>query len=134
MLRAQGGSTPAGNISQTLFVLRNANMTLATDQAFSKLFSGTSYVVSGVFAVCKTGAFGVACIGGVYTGAGKTGDALLAAAQSFAGLTAAGTVASAPLANVLQTKSSTATPFLSLTTGNTGALTADLFVTGIVVD
>jgi hypothetical protein len=133
MLRAQGGATPAGNIGQTLFVLRNANMTLATDQAFTKLFSGTNYVATGMIAVQKSGAFGVACVGGVYTGAGKTGDAIVPAATAFTPLTGAGTVVSLNQGVLLPARE-TATPFLSLTTGNTGALTADLFITGIVVD
>ena len=125
---------PVSQIEQRLFVLRNADMTLTTDQPYTKLFQGTNYLITNVFAVWKTGAFGVACVGGCYTAAGKTGDIVLAATQSWSPLTGTGTAAVATLANVLQTKIETATPFLSLTTGNTGALTADLFIVGIVVD
>ena len=123
----------AANITQNLFVLRGANMTLTTDQAFTKLFTGTNYVVTNVVAVTKTGAFGVACAGGVYTAASKAGDAIVAAAQVWTGLTGAGLAVVATAANIIQ-KQETATPFLSLTTGNTGALTADLFIQGVVTD
>lgn len=127
-------STPQQYGQQTLFVLRAADMTLTTDQAFTKLFSGTKYVITNLTAVQKSGAFGVACLGGIYTGAAKTGDALCAAAQSWGALTGASTAAVATLANLLQTKVETATPFLSLTTGNTGALSADVFISGVIVD
>ena len=133
MLRAVAGQTPAANVTQNLFVIRAANMTLTTDQAFTKLFAGANYVVTGVLAVWKSGAFGVSCLGGIYTGAGKTGDILLAAATSFAPLTGARTIVSLNQATISPFSENT-TPFLSLTTGNTGALTADIFITGVVVD
>lgn len=124
---------PYSNIP-VLFVLRNADMTLTTDQPLTKLFQGTRYVVTNVVAVWKTGAFGTACLGGLYTAAGKTGDIMLAATQAWAGLTGTGTCVTATLANLLQTKYETATPILALTTGNTGALTADILVLGVCVD
>ena len=133
MIRSTLG-LPTSQIEQRLFVLRNADMTITTDQVFTKLFQGTNYVITNAIAVWKSGAFAVACLGGCYTGAGKTGDIILAAAQSWAPLTGTNTAAVATIANLLQTKIESATPFLSLTTGNTGALTADLFIIGIVVD
>lgn len=120
--------------TQSLFILRNADMTVTTDQAFARLGSFSSFIVTNVIAVRRTGAFGVACLGGIYTGASKSGSALLAAAQSWSLMTGAGSAQTAALANLLQSVAATATPFLSLTTGNTGALTADLFISGIVVD
>jgi hypothetical protein len=125
---------PSVTTQQTLFVVRGADMTLTTDQAFTKLFSGTNYIVTNVFGVRKTGAFGTACLGGIYSAASKGGDTILAATQSWAALTGAGTSVAATLANILQTKVESATPFLSLTTGNTGTLTADIFILGVVVD
>lgn len=121
------------NITQTLFVLRSANMTLTTDQALTRQFTGTNYVVTNVMTVTKSGAFGLACTGGVYTGAGKTGDAVVSAAQSWNGLTSTESTSVVPSSNIIQ-KQETATPFLSLTTGNTGTLTADLFIQGMVTD
>ena len=134
MLRSTAGSVPSINAEQVLFVLRNANLAIATDQTFTKLFGGTNYAVTNIMAVWKSGTFGIACAGGIYTGAAKTGDAVLAAVQVFSGLTGAQTMQVATLTNILVTKTESATPILSLTTGNTGALTADIFIIGVVVD
>ncbi len=59
---------------------------------------------------------------------------MLAAVQSWATLTGAGAAAVATLTNLLSSKVESATPNLSLTTGNTGALTCDIFIAGVVVD
>ena len=126
-------TSAAAPINPTLFVLRNADMTLTTDQTFSKVGTFTNYAITGIYATRKTGAFGVACVGGVYTGANKTASTVLAAVQVWSGLTGAGTMQFATLANILQA-ALTATPILNLTTGNTGALTTDLFITGISLD
>lgn len=119
---------------RTLFRLVAADMTLTTDQVFVKLFAGSRYVVTDVVGQRISGAFGVACSGGIYTGAAKTGLVLLSAAQTWAALTGADTAQFAAMSNVLQTSVFTATPLLSLTTGNTGALVADILICGIVVD
>lgn len=133
-MRGSSSAVAPAQVSQTLFVLRGADMTLTTDQAFSKLFAGTNYIITQVIGLRKTGAFGVACTGGIYTGAAKAGTALVAAAQVWSALTGASTAQPATLANILQTTVASATPNLSLTVGNTGALTADIFIVGVVVD
>lgn len=127
-------SVPTGFVQQVLFVIRAADMTLATDQAFTRLMLGTNYVVTNIIGVRKTGAFGIACAGGIYTGAAKAGTVILAAAQTWAALTGAGTIQVATLANIQAAVSASATPNLSLTTGNTGALTADIFILGVSLD
>ena len=119
---------------RTLFRITAANMAIATDQSFTKLFDGTRYIVTDVVGQRISGAFLTACAGGIYTGAGKTGLILLAAAQSWASLTGADTAQVATLANLLQTSVMTATPILSLTTGNAQALVADILICGVVVD
>jgi hypothetical protein len=129
----KAGAQPVQANSGLLFILRNADMTLTTDQVFTKVGSFSKYVVTNVVASYKTGAFGVACAGGIYSAATKGGDAILAAVQSWATLTGAGTVATAVLANLIA-KFETATPILNLTTGNTGALTCDIFIYGAIVD
>lgn len=126
--------TSATQAQQGLFVIRNADMATTADQAFTKLFAGAGYVVTGIVAVRKTGAFSVACLGGIYTAASKGGVALLSAAQSWATLTGAGAAAVPLVANLLQTITSSATPILSLTTANLAALTADIFILGAVID
>lgn len=123
----------AVNTGQNLFVLRGANMQLATDQVFSKLFAGTNYRITDVISVRKTGAASVVCAGGIYDGAGKTGNILVIAAQSWVTLAANVNVAPA-LAAVVSTALLTATPILSLTTGSTAACTADIFIFGYCID
>lgn len=117
---------------QRLFVLRSANMAVTTDQPFQKVFDGTLWLPTHIVANRISGAFGVACVGGIYTAAAKGGTALVAAAQSWALLTGALTSVTAALA--VASIQSTAALYLSLTTGNTGALTADHFVYGLVLD
>ena len=134
MRQRQAPSIPSSNQQQALFVLRAADMTLTTDQIFTKLFTGTNYKITDISAVRKSGAFGVTCAGGIYTAASKGGSALVAAAQSWAGLSGANKIAVATLAALVATDIQSATPILSLTTGNTGALTADIFVYGIILD
>lgn len=107
-------------------------MTLITDQPLQKLFDGTLWLPTAIYANRVSGAFGTACAGGIYPTAAKAGTALVAAGQSWAALTGANTSVTATLA--VTSVQTTATLFLSLTTGNTGALVADLFVYGIVLD
>ena len=127
------GAVPPSQASQMLFVLRGANMQLTSDQPFSRLFAGTNYVLTGVLAKQKTGAASVVCVGGVYTGAAKAGDILVAAAQSWVTL-ANGIIVQAALAALVGTNLESATPNLSLTTGSTAACTADIFLYGMPID
>lgn len=126
--------TPPLASNQLLFVLRSADMTLTTDQVFTRIFAGFSYQITSVVACRRTGAFSVACLGGIYTGAGKTGDAMVAAAQSWAALTGANKIATATLAALVGTNLESATPFLSLTTGNSAAMLTDIFIYGTCLD
>lgn len=123
---------PASYVYQRLWVLRSADMTLTSDQAFTKLFSGTVWVPAAVVAKWVSGAFSIACAGGVYTSASKGGNAIIAAAQVYSALT--GSLTSVMPALALTTVQNSASLFLSLTTGNSAALTADFFVYGLVVD
>jgi hypothetical protein len=126
---ALSGMTPAG-MSQLLFRLSGANMQSTADQIFTKIYSGTSYFITSIVARQRTGAATVACAGGIYTGAAKTGDQLVALAQSWVTL-AAGVIVQPTLAALIATNLETATPILSLTTGSTGACTADIFIYGV---
>lgn len=125
---------PAAQSQQLLFVLRSGDFQSTSDQAFTKLFSGTNYVINRVIAVRKTGAASVAATGGIYSAASKAGSALIAAVQSWLGMSGAGKMVDATLAALLATDVQSATPILSLTIGSTGALTADVFIFGVVVD
>ena len=66
-----------------LFILRNADMTLTTDQPFRACGSFTSYYLSHVFAKCVSGVFTTACAGAIYTAATKGGTALVSPLTSW---------------------------------------------------
>jgi hypothetical protein len=117
-----------------LFALRAANFQSTSDQTFTKHGGFTNYRITGVTAVARSGGATVACAGGVYTAATKGGTALVAAGQSWLGLSATGKMTDATLAAVNGTDIQTATPILSLTTGSTAAVTADVFVYGYIMD
>jgi hypothetical protein len=123
-----GGVAPAG--VQLLFKLAGANMQLATDQAFTKVYGGSAYAPTLIFARQRTGGASVACVGGIYDAAAKGGNAMVAAAQSWVTL-ANGVIVNSALAALVATTLLTNTPILSLTTGSTAACTADLFIYGV---
>lgn len=133
-VKGSGAQISANNAQQLLYVLRGADMTITTDQAFTKAFGGTNYVIQAVVVKRVSGAFGTACLGGIYDTAAKGGNALVAATQSYLALTGAGTCTVSTLAAIATTKVESTAPILSLTTGNTGALTADHFIFGVCVD
>jgi hypothetical protein len=126
------GAAPSENqrIQQVLFRILAANFQLTSDQALTKVFSGTEYLITGVHAIRRSGGATVACAGGIYTAASKGGTALVAAAQSWLGIT--GTLG-VQVGTIAVPAASSATLFVSLTTGSTGAVTADLLVTGFVL-
>jgi hypothetical protein len=124
---------PAAYPEQLLFVGRSLDLQLTTDQVLTKVFSGTNYIPTRVYGVRKSGGVTVACAGGVYTAAAKAGTAIVAASQAWTAVTGALGHIAATIAAL--TVGFSATPlYLSLTTGSTGACTADVFVFGIVID
>lgn len=127
-----GVSAGESNPYTLLFILRNANMAITSDQQFTKMFIGTLWDPAYIIVNRKTGAYNTACLGGVFSGAGKTGSAIIAVGQSYSTLTGANTQAHP----VIQANNVTfsVTPYLSLSTGNSAALTADWFIYGAVLD
>jgi len=125
---ATGGMPPA-NFDQLLFVGRALNFQLTSDQPLAKVFGGTNYYSTFIVARQRSGAASVVCAGGIYDTAAKGGNALVAAAQSWVTL-ASGVIVQATLAGLIQTTLLANTPILSLTTGSTGACTADVFIFG----
>jgi hypothetical protein len=117
-----------------LFALRAASFQSTSDQTFTKHGGFTNYRITGVTATARSGGATVACAGGIYTAATKGGTALVAAGQSWLGLSATGKMTDATLAAVNGTDIQAATPILSLTTGSTAAVTADVFVYGYIMD
>jgi len=126
-------SLPSQNLGQLIAVGRGLNFQLATDQPLTRVYAGSSYVPTLIIAKRVSGAASVACAGGIYDTAAKGGNAVVAAAQSWVTL-AAGVIVTATLAALVGTSQLTATPILSLTTGSTGAVTADVFVYGFSID
>lgn len=104
-------------------------MQLTSDQPLTKVYDGTSYLVTDIIARQRSGACSVLCAGGIYDGAGKTGNAIVSAVQSWVAL-AGGVIVYGALAGLVQTTLLTATPILSLTTGSTAACIADIFIFG----
>lgn len=123
--------TQTTNMSQHLFILRSADFQSVADQVFVKQFLGTNYVVTNIVAVRKTGGSTVTNLGGVYPAASKGGTPIVAATQSWLGLSASGKTTTAVITNF---DVQTTTPYLSLSTGSTGAVTADVFIHGYIVD
>jgi hypothetical protein len=119
--------SPAYSGQVLLFWLPLANFAITTDQQMSRVFSGTTYLPTAIVALRRSGGASVTCAGGIYDAASKGGTAIVAAAQNWVTL-AAGIVVQATLAlpnNVFGN-----TPFLSLTTGSTAAITADVLIYG----
>lgn len=121
-------------VQQTLFIGRGLDFHIATDQALTKVFNGTNWQPTSIVAVRKSGAASVACAGGLYDAASKGGNAIVAAAQSWVTL-ASGIIVNATLAALTGTALLTsAAAYLSLTTGSTAAVTADVFIFGVCLD
>jgi hypothetical protein len=131
-VKSQGSPSTTTNSQQQqlLFKLSGANLQLTTDQPFTKVYSGTNYLITSIVARQRSGAASVICAGGIYDTAAKGGNAIVAAAQSWVTL-ASGVIVSGTLAALVQTALLTNTPILSLTTGSTAACTADLFIFGV---
>jgi len=71
VLPAANGGTGSSGANVLLFVLRSANFQSTADQAFTKAFTGTNYVITNVVANTKTGGATVAVLGGIYSAASK---------------------------------------------------------------
>lgn len=131
----QFASVPRIRTMQRLFEGFGLNMQLTTDQALTKLFTGTNYIITDIVAVRASGAFSTACAGGIYNATSKpAGGILVAAAQSWANLTGTGKIVIPTLAALVGTDIQNASIiYVSLTTGNAAALTADFYVNGYVI-
>lgn len=131
-----GSSIPGGSPAWggPIAKLLGADLTLTTDQPLVFTVTPALWLVRRILVRRVSGAFGVGCLGGFYTAAGKTGTTVVSATQSYAGLTGAGTVVDAAIiAAATTTMLSVGALFFALTTGNTGALTADIHVFGDIL-
>lgn len=107
-----------------------ANMNSTADQAIA--LPAGSWVITQIYAAKGSVSLTTAA-GGVYTGAGKTGTAAVAAAQVYTALTGTATDVATLTPNATPTVTLAAAGtglYLSLTTGQGSAATADIFVYG----
>lgn len=114
------------NINRRMFSLIGANMNVTTDQVLLADFTSTKYIIDRILVTNASASLTLAA-GGIYTAASKGGVAVVAAAQLYSGLTASGLVL--PL-TIASTDARTTGLFLSLTTAQGGAATADVHVFG----
>jgi len=109
--------------------LLGANFNTTTDQAIPL---GYGHAAVTDIVVTNTSTSLTLAAGGFYTGAGKTGTIIVAAAQLYSFLTAAGLALKATIAAPVRVI--TGQIFLSLTTAQGGAATADVYVVGLELD
>ncbi len=125
--------TQLPGVQQVLFRLIGANMNVTTDQAFVPYLwtPGASFLIERIRVVNASVSLSTAA-GGIYTAASKGGNAIVASGQAYSTLTGATIgldLTVAAVGNGLQT----ATPILSLTTGQGAAATADFYVYGSII-
>lgn len=127
-----GGGAPVGQQSADALLFRAtaANFNSTADQALTKVGTFTQYVVSRIV-VLNASISLTAAVGGVYTAAAKAGVQVIAAAQTYNGLTSGVSTLTPPLTNT--DKRTEAGLFLSLTTPQGAAATADILVYGYAV-
>lgn len=114
--------------------IKGANMNSVNDQAFNMfVLSSQKYRVRRITATNASVSLTTAQ-GGIYTGASKSGSAIVAASQTYSSLTTSllAEDLTAALPNAVQ---AAGTPlYLSLTTAQGGTATADLYVYGDLYD
>lgn len=117
---------PGANI--LLGFLSAANMNSTADQAIA--IGAAKYIVRRAVVYGASLSLTLA-VGGIYTGAGKTGNAIVAATQVYSGLTGATKFLDLTLASIAPTDYLTASSlFLALTTAQGAAATANVAVFG----
>lgn len=110
-----------------------ADMATTGDKAFTFLITPTLWVPRRIISRRASGAYGVACLGGIWTGASATGSNVVLATQSFLGLAGANDAIDLAMIALATVKPLTAASlYLNVATANTGALTADFYVYGDV--
>jgi len=117
-------------VEMLLFRLNGANMNSTADQPIIRQFACSSFLITRIRMVDASLSLTTA-VGGIYTGASKTGVTVVSAAQAYSALTGATlgmdlTVAPAGLDRIVST-----TLFLSLTTPQGAAAATNLYVLGV---
>lgn len=112
----------------------SANMNTLADQPITIVCPTPQYVLRGIIAYNQAAGSLALAVGGIYTGAGKTGSAIIAAAQVYSGLTGPTKFIDLPLASLALTDYMTANPlYFALTTAAGAAATASILVYGDLI-
>jgi hypothetical protein len=106
-----------------------ANMQSGSDQPFTQIYNGSTYAISGIVARQKSGSCSIACLGGIYDAASKSGNVIVAPTQSWLTLNV-GVIVNAVLSTLTGNQWLTNSPILSLTTPSTSACSADFYIYG----
>lgn len=114
-------------VNRVLWSLIGANMNTTADQALSAAFPFSTFIIDRIIASNASTSLTLAA-GGIYTTTSKGGVAVVAAAQVYSALTGATPTVALTLGNT--DVRSNAAFYLSLTTGQGGAATADLRIIG----
>lgn len=117
---------------RVLFRLIGANMNSTADQQFTKVGTFTTWTTSGAgaYKLVNPSVSLTTAAGGVYSAASKGGDQLVASSQTYASATTVGTSSQSMTGSALGNGVRTETPYLSLTTPQGAAATADLYIFG----
>jgi hypothetical protein len=115
---------------QVIGQLLGANFNVTTDQAIP-LWPGKAGIVTHIVVTNASTSLTLAA-GGFYAGAGKTGSIIVAAAQVYSALTAAGLALMPAVAVPVRVTGGQI--FFALTVAQGGVATADIYVCGISAD
>jgi hypothetical protein len=126
---ATSGKAASAGSYTTLFRLSAANLNSALDQALIKTWDFSVYVIKEVL-ITNASAAVLNAKGGIYTAPSKGGVAVVAADTSFASLSTP-TDTLNPVLNNGSTSQLTGPLYLSLTTAEGSAVTADVSVMGL---
>src|SRR5262245_20658602 len=120
-------------MQQVLWAGYGLDFQSTSDQALTKCYNGSECIITDIIARHRSGGGSISCLGGVYDGSSKGGNALVAATQSWLTLSS-GVIVKASLAAIAgSTLITSQALYLSLTTGSLAACRGDLFVLGIDV-
>jgi len=121
---------------RVLWKLIGANMNSTADQAFTKVGTFNTWIVpiaGGFGRLVNPSTSLTTAVGGVYSATGKGGDALVANTQVYSGATGPTLGANLSITAAGSGLRSDSAIYLSLTTPQGGAATADIYVVGVAI-
>ena len=117
---------------RTSFTIKlSANLNSTSDQAITGL--PTKYMLTGVYVTNASGAVTTA-VGGIYTSISKGGSQIVYSGQSYSALAGPAVLLTTSFAvGALETAYTATTIYLSLTTAQGSAMSADFYVIGVTL-